>query len=66
MSDIQREHTAAIEKMMPNMAALRREICKTVDEDIFWMIYFILLLPRLNDYDAELLSTPEVIMVYVF
>lgn len=61
MSDIQREHTAAIEEMVPSIAALRHEICKIINEDIFWMIYFILLLPRLNEYDSKLLSTPEIV-----
>lgn len=61
MSDIQKEHVAAIEEMVPSIAALRHDICKFVNEDIFWMIYFILLLPRLNEYEAKLLSTPEIV-----
>ncbi|KAL8094666.1 hypothetical protein AgCh_036265 [Apium graveolens] len=61
MSETQREHIAAIEEMVPSIAALRHEIGKFVNEDIFWMIYFILLLPRLNEYESKLLSTPEIV-----
>ncbi|KAK1389453.1 BSD domain-containing protein [Heracleum sosnowskyi] len=61
MSDIQREHIGAIEELVPSIAALRHEICKFINEDIFWMIYFILLLPRLNEFESKLLSTPQIV-----
>ncbi|KAK3038067.1 hypothetical protein RJ639_032046 [Escallonia herrerae] len=59
MSDIQREHAATIEHLVPSFAALRQKVCIYLTEEQFWMIYFILLLPRLNEDDFKLLSTPE-------
>ncbi|KAK3039988.1 hypothetical protein RJ639_027178 [Escallonia herrerae] len=59
MSDIQREHAATIEHLVPSFAALRQKVCVYLTEEQFWMIYFILLLPRLNEDDFKLLSTPE-------
>lgn len=60
MSQIQREHAAIIEHYVPDLKALRQKVCSDLSEDQFWMIYFILLLPRLDENDASLLSTPKV------
>ncbi|KAM7511567.1 hypothetical protein LguiB_010442 [Lonicera macranthoides] len=61
MSQIQREHAAIIEHYVPDLKALRQKVCSDLSEDQFWMIYFILLLPRLDENDASLLSTPKII-----
>ncbi|MBA0803248.1 hypothetical protein Gohar_013485 [Gossypium harknessii] len=62
MSDAQQEHALAIERLAPRLAALRIEICPGyMSEGCFWKIYFILLHPQLNEHDAELLSTPQVV-----
>ncbi|CAD6341484.1 unnamed protein product [Miscanthus lutarioriparius] len=59
MSDAQQEHSLAIEHLAPRLAALRIELCPIhMNEECFWKIYFVLLHPRLNKHDAELLSTP--------
>ncbi|XP_039062372.1 uncharacterized protein LOC120206865 isoform X2 [Hibiscus syriacus] len=63
MSDAQEEHALAIERFAPRLAALRIELCPGyMSEGCFWKIYFILLHPRLSKHDAELLSTPQVIV----
>lgn len=59
MSDVQREHAATIEDLVPSLATLKHEISNYLNEEQFWMVYFILLLPRLNENDSKLLSTPE-------
>jgi hypothetical protein len=61
MSDTQQEHAMAIEDLAPTLAALRIELCPIhMTKECFWKIYFVLLHPRLNKHDAELLSTPQV------
>lgn len=46
---------------MPRLAALRMELCPGyMSETCFWKIYFVLLHPRLDQRDAEVLSTPQV------
>ncbi|KAG8081552.1 hypothetical protein GUJ93_ZPchr0172g2975 [Zizania palustris] len=60
MSNAQQEHALAIEHLAPRLAALRIELCPIhMCEECFWKIYFVLLHPRLNKHDAELLSTPQ-------
>ncbi|PIN16921.1 hypothetical protein CDL12_10419 [Handroanthus impetiginosus] len=62
MSDAQQEHALAVERLAPRLAALRIELCPGyMSESCFWKIYFVLLHPRLNKQDAELLSTPEIV-----
>ncbi|XP_062212291.1 uncharacterized protein LOC133913224 [Phragmites australis] len=62
MSDAQQEHALAIENLAPRLAALRIELCPIhMREECFWKIYFVLLHPRLNKHDAELLSTPQIV-----
>ncbi|KAL6498186.1 hypothetical protein OROGR_028583 [Orobanche gracilis] len=62
LSDAQQEHTLAVERLAPRLAALRIELCPGfMSESCFWTIYFVLLHPRLNKQDAELLSTPQVV-----
>ncbi|KAA8522581.1 hypothetical protein F0562_013058 [Nyssa sinensis] len=61
MSDTQQEHALAVERLAPRLAALRIELCPGyMSEDCFWKIYFVLLHPRLNRHDVELLSTPQI------
>lgn len=61
MSDAQQEHALAVERHAPRLAALRIELCPGyMSEDCFWKIYFVLLHPRLDRNDAEVLSTPQV------
>lgn len=62
MSDHQRSHAATIEDLVPSIVTLRQS-CSHLNDGQFWMIYFILLLPRLNETDMELLSTSEIIEV---
>lgn len=59
MSEAQYEHASIIEQLVPSLGDIRSSISSNKSEKQFWMIYFILLLPRLNEEDAELLSTPE-------
>lgn len=62
MSDAQQEHALAVERLAPRLAALRIELCPGyMSESCFWMIYFVLLHPRLDKHDAELLSAPEIV-----
>ncbi|MBA0608384.1 hypothetical protein Godav_020613 [Gossypium davidsonii] len=62
MSDEQQEHALAVERLAPRLAALRIELCPGyMSEGCFWKIYFVLLLPRLNKQDAELLSTSQIV-----
>ncbi|KAL6573065.1 hypothetical protein OROHE_002541 [Orobanche hederae] len=62
LSDAQQEHALAVERLAPRLAALRIELCPGfMSESCFWKIYFVLLHPRLNKQDAELLSTPQVV-----
>ncbi|XP_008790255.2 uncharacterized protein LOC103707513 isoform X2 [Phoenix dactylifera] len=62
MSNVQQEHALAVERLAPRLAALRIELCPThMSEGCFWKIYFVLLHPRLNKHDAELLSTPQIV-----
>uniref|UniRef100_A0A2P2MZY0 BSD domain-containing protein n=1 Tax=Rhizophora mucronata TaxID=61149 RepID=A0A2P2MZY0_RHIMU len=61
MSDAQRQHALVIEQLAPRLAALRIELCPChMTESYFRKVYFVLLHSRLNKYDAELLSTPQV------
>lgn len=62
LSDAQQEHALAVERLAPRLAALRIELCPGyMSEARFWKIYFVLLHPRLDKQDAELLSTPQVV-----
>lgn len=62
LSDAQQEHALAVERLAPRLAALRIELCPGyMIEARFWEIYFVLLHPRLDKQDAELLSTPQVV-----
>ncbi|XP_022729177.1 uncharacterized protein LOC111284648 [Durio zibethinus] len=61
MSETQKEHAENIEHLVPSFEALKVNLQHNIGDERFWMIYFILLLPRLNDHDFELLATPEVV-----
>lgn len=61
LSDAQHQHALAVERLAPRLASLRMELCPGYMSDgRFWKIYFVLLHPRLNKQDVELLSSPEV------
>ncbi|KAL8168333.1 hypothetical protein V2J09_009832 [Rumex salicifolius] len=62
MSEIQQEHTFAVERLAPRLAALRMRICPGhMKESRFWKIYFVLVHPRLTSQEAELLSTSQIV-----
>ncbi|CAA3002262.1 Hypothetical predicted protein [Olea europaea subsp. europaea] len=62
MSDAQQEHALAVEHLAPRLSALRFELCPGyMSESCFWKIYFVLLHPRLDKEDAEILSTSQII-----
>ncbi|XP_057538522.1 uncharacterized protein LOC130815977 [Amaranthus tricolor] len=61
ISEVQYEHASIIEQLVPSLADLRSRISSHMNDKKFWMIYFILLLPRLNEEDSELLSTLETV-----
>lgn len=59
MSDVQKEHASTVERLAPSLVALRLKLQSYMSEEQFWIIYFILLLPRLSEQDFELLSTSK-------
>lgn len=61
MSDAQKEHASTVEHFVPSLKALRADLHSYLGDEQFWMIYFILLLPRLSEYDFEALSTPLIV-----
>ncbi|KAI5320646.1 hypothetical protein L3X38_040354 [Prunus dulcis] len=61
MSNAQREHASTVERLVPGFADLRTRLGSSISEKRFWMIYFLLLLPRLNEHDFQLLSTPKIV-----
>ncbi|KAI7737187.1 hypothetical protein M8C21_009026, partial [Ambrosia artemisiifolia] len=62
MSDTQWNHATLVEHLVPRLAALRIELCPVhMSESYFWKVYFVLLHPRLNKHDADLLSTPQIV-----
>ncbi|CAL9761780.1 unnamed protein product [Musa acuminata subsp. burmannicoides] len=62
MSDAQLEHALAIERLAPEFAAMKAELCPSqMTEGCFWKIYFVLLHSRLNVHDAEFLSTSQIV-----
>lgn len=62
MSDVQQEHALAVERLTPNLASLRLELCPGYMSDgQFWKIYFVLLHPQLSKEDALLLTTPQIL-----
>ncbi|CAI9780800.1 unnamed protein product [Fraxinus pennsylvanica] len=64
MSDAQQEHALAVEHIVPRLSALRFELCPGyMSESCFWKIYFVLLHPRLDKEDAEILSTSQIIKI---
>ncbi|XP_004508455.1 uncharacterized protein [Cicer arietinum] len=61
LSNYQREHALAIEQLVPEFVTLRMNLCSYMNVEKFWMIYFLLILPRLNQHDFERLSTPKIV-----
>ncbi|CAN8270742.1 unnamed protein product [Cochlearia groenlandica] len=60
LSEAQRAHATAIEELVPDLLAVKNEVRSCMDDQHFWLIYFILLMPRLNPHDFELLATCKV------
>ncbi|KFK39926.1 hypothetical protein AALP_AA3G307000 [Arabis alpina] len=60
LSEAQRAHASAIEHLVPDLVAVKNEVSSRMDDEHFWLIYFILLMPRLNGHDFELLATCKV------
>lgn len=63
MSETQKEHAATIEQLVTDIAILRQNFCSHLSYGQFWMIYFVLLLPSLDDTSKELLSSTEIVQV---
>uniref|UniRef100_A0A7N1A494 BSD domain-containing protein n=1 Tax=Kalanchoe fedtschenkoi TaxID=63787 RepID=A0A7N1A494_KALFE len=62
LNDCQQAHVGAVERQIPELADLRWELCPdNMSEGRFWMIYFVLVHPKLDKYDALTLSTPKVV-----
>ncbi|CAL0330476.1 unnamed protein product [Lupinus luteus] len=61
MSNSQREHALTMEQLVPEFVALRMNLCSYMNVEKFWIIYFLLILPRLNQHHFELLSTPKIV-----
>ncbi|KAE9601790.1 putative BSD domain-containing protein [Lupinus albus] len=61
MSNSQREHALTMEQLVPEFVALRLNLCSYMNVEKFWIIYFLLILPRLNQHQFELLSTPKIV-----
>lgn len=66
MSDVQRMHISTVEQLVPSISTLKIKLQSFMSNEIFWMIYFILLLPRLDQPDFELLATSEVRLISLF
>ncbi|RRT51744.1 hypothetical protein B296_00019237 [Ensete ventricosum] len=65
MTDAQLKHASMVELRASEFAVLKTELCPSqMSEGYFWKIYFVLLHSRLNRHDAELLSTPQVMLGY--
>ncbi|KAG7640712.1 BSD domain [Arabidopsis suecica] len=60
LSEAQRAHASAIEDLVPGLVAVKNQVSSYMDDEHFWLIYFILLMPRLNGHDFELLATCKV------
>ncbi|KAG7583666.1 BSD domain [Arabidopsis suecica] len=60
LSEAQRAHASAIEHLVPGLVAVKNQVSSYMDDEHFWLIYFILLMPRLNGHDFELLATCKV------
>ncbi|KAM0939055.1 putative BSD domain-containing protein [Dioscorea sansibarensis] len=62
MSHLQREHIIVVEQLVPSLADLRVTLCPShMSVEHFWKVYFALLHPRLNKYEAEVLSTQKIV-----
>ncbi|XP_010533314.1 PREDICTED: uncharacterized protein LOC104809117 [Tarenaya hassleriana] len=61
LSDAQRAHTSAIEQLVPGLTDVKNEVSRCMNDEQFWLIYFILLMPRVNGHDLELLATSKVV-----
>ncbi|MFS7982108.1 hypothetical protein Hanom_Chr10g00958851 [Helianthus anomalus] len=63
MSHVQNDHALAIQGLVPNLTTLRHTIHNHMTEQQFWIIYFVLLVPRLNADDYRLLTNPQIVRV---
>ncbi|KAJ4781137.1 BSD domain containing protein [Rhynchospora pubera] len=61
LSEAQAEHILAMEQLVPELADFKNELCSSsMTEGRFWTIYFLLLFPKLDKDDAEVLSSPQI------
>ncbi|KAJ3685448.1 hypothetical protein LUZ61_014612 [Rhynchospora tenuis] len=61
ISEAQAEHILAMEQLIPELADLKNELCpSSMTEGRFWIIYFLLLFPKLDKDEVELLSSPQI------
>lgn len=61
LNESQLAHAGAVERQVPELADLRWELCPDyMSEGRFWVIYFVLVHPKLDKYDALTLSTPKI------
>ncbi|KAJ1698533.1 hypothetical protein LUZ63_007045 [Rhynchospora breviuscula] len=62
MTNAQKDHVASMERLAPELAALRARLCPVImTQDSFYKIYFALLHMKLNEHDSELLSTQQIV-----
>ncbi|XP_077217140.1 uncharacterized protein LOC143851559 [Tasmannia lanceolata] len=62
MSVAQRDHASTVEHLAPSLAELKVRLCPShMSEGCFWKIYYVMLHPKLNENDSELLSTPQIV-----
>ncbi|KAI3970249.1 hypothetical protein MKX01_023896 [Papaver californicum] len=62
LSEAQERHASTVEELAPGLTDLRYKLCPYfMSEDRFWMIYFIMLYPRLSESDTMLLTTPQIV-----
>ncbi|KAK3162040.1 hypothetical protein QOZ80_1BG0084540 [Eleusine coracana subsp. coracana] len=62
LSDTQYRHALSIEHLVPSLSYLRTDLCSTeMSEACFWKIYFVLLHSTLNEQEAVLLSSPQIL-----
>lgn len=61
MSEVQRMHISTVEQLVPSISSLKIKLQSFMSNELFWMIYYILLLPRFDQPDFELLATSEIV-----
>lgn len=60
LSHVQKKHASAVENLVADLKIFKYKMFSCMSEQKFWIIYFALLSPSLNEQDKELLITPEI------